>query len=53
MGGSHPADNNHQERSKEVTTLWLQSGVGIFVGPVTQRGKEVHVEEEKEKETQR
>ena len=53
MGGSHPADTHHQERRKEVTALCLQSRVGIFIGPVTQRGKEVHVEEEREEETQR
>ena len=53
MGGPHPADTHHQERGEEIAALCLQSGVGIFVGPVTQREKEVHVEEEREEETQR
>ena len=31
------ADTHHKERSEEVTALCFQSGVGIFIGPVTVR----------------
>ena len=53
MGGPHPADTHHQEKSEEGATLCLQAGEETSVGPVTQRGKEMHVEEERKKETER